>query len=178
MVYFSKRGENMIRACTINDKSALQEIAYQTFDETFRAQNKKENIDNYLKTAFTDEKIERELTNPHSFFYFIYHNEQLSGYLKLNIKGSQTEAYNDDDMEIERIYILKQYQKHGLGKQLYQHALTKAASLSCKRIWLGVWEKNINAIEFYKKMGFEKVDQHAFYMGDEKQIDYIMIKNL
>lgn len=168
----------MIRACTINDKLALQEIAYQTFDETFRAQNKKENIDNYLKTAFTDEKIERELLNPESFFYFIYFDQQLAGYLKLNIKGSQTEAYNDDDMEIERIYILKQYQKHGLGKQLYQHVLTKAASLSCKRIWLGVWEKNINAIEFYKKMGFENVDQHAFYMGDEKQIDYIMIKKL
>lgn len=168
----------MIRACTINDKPALQKLAYQTFDETFRAQNKKENIDNYLKTAFTDEKIERELLNPESFFYFIYFDQQLAGYLKLNIKGSQTEAYKDDDMEIERIYILKQFQKHGLGKLLYQHALTKAASLSCKRIWLGVWEKNINAIDFYTKMGFEKVDQHAFYMGDEKQIDYIMIKNL
>lgn len=168
----------MIQPCTIEDKQALQHIAYQTFDETFRAQNKKENIDHYLKTAFTDEKVERELSNPHSFFYFIFHEEQLAGYLKLNIKDAQTEPFDEHHLEIERIYILKQFQKHGLGKSLYQHALQKARALSCEHIWLGVWEKNTNAIDFYQKMGFTKVDQHAFFMGDDEQIDIIMLKNI
>ncbi|HCD18942.1 N-acetyltransferase [Macrococcoides caseolyticum subsp. caseolyticum] len=168
----------MIQPCTIEDKQALQHIAYQTFDETFRAQNKKENIDHYLKTAFTDEKVERELSNPHSFFYFIFHEEQLAGYLKLNIKDAQTEPFDEHHLEIERIYILKQFQKHGLGQSLYQHALQKARALSCEHIWLGVWEKNTNAIDFYQKMGFMKVDQHAFFMGDDEQIDIIMLKNI
>ncbi|SUM69231.1 acetyltransferase family protein [Staphylococcus nepalensis] len=38
--------------------------------------------------------------------------------------------------------------------------------------------KNENAIQFYKKLGFYKIDEHVFFMGDEKQIDFIMLKEL
>ena len=31
-----------------------------------------------------------------------------------------------------------------------------------KKIWLGVWEKNENAIAFYKKMGFVQTGVHSF----------------
>ena len=168
----------MIRACTVEDKSALKEIAYQTFDETFRADNKKENINEYLKNAFTDEKVLAELHNPDSFFYFIYYEDTLAGYLKLNINEAQTESFEGENLEIERIYILKQFQKKGLGKQLYDKALEVARHLSRERIWLGVWEKNSNAIAFYEQLGFNKIDQHSFYMGDEQQIDYIMMKSI
>ncbi|MEE1106886.1 MAG: GNAT family N-acetyltransferase [Macrococcus canis] len=168
----------MIRACTVEDKSALKEIAYQTFDETFRADNKKENIDEYLKNAFTNEKVLAELHNPDSFFYFIYYEDTLAGYLKLNINEAQTESFEGENLEIERIYILKQFQKKRLGKQLYDKALEVARRLSRERIWLGVWEKNSNAIAFYEQLGFNKIDQHSFYMGDEQQIDYIMMKSI
>ncbi|TDM16561.1 GNAT family N-acetyltransferase [Macrococcoides canis] len=168
----------MIRACTVEDKSALKEIAYQTFDETFRADNKKENIDEYLKNAFTDEKVLAELQNPDSFFYFIYYEDTLAGYLKLNINEAQTESFEGENLEIERIYILKQFQKKRLGKQLYDKALEVARRLSRERIWLGVWEKNSNAIAFYEQLGFNKIDQHSFYMGDEQQNDYIMMKSI
>ncbi|WP_039790739.1 GNAT family acetyltransferase, partial [Paenibacillus riograndensis] len=43
---------------------------------------------------------------------------------------------------------------------------------------LGVWEKNENAIAFYKKMGFVQTGSHSFYMGDEEQIDIIMTTDI
>ncbi|MNL75746.1 Protease synthase and sporulation negative regulatory protein PAI 1 [compost metagenome] len=49
---------------------------------------------------------------------------------------------------------------------------------SKKKIWLGVWEKNENAIAFYNKMGFVQTGVHSFYMGDEEQMDIIMTKTL
>lgn len=36
----------MIRLCTLTDLKPLLEISYKTFDETFRAQNKPENMEN------------------------------------------------------------------------------------------------------------------------------------
>lgn len=45
-------------------------------------------------------------------------------------------------------------------------------------IWLGVWEKNENAIGFYEKSGFVQTSSHSFFMGDEEQIDLIMVKKL
>ena len=41
-------------------------------------------------------------------------------------------------------------------------------------LWLGVWEKNPRAIEFYKKWGFREVGSHVFMVGDDPQKDYIM----
>ena len=169
---------DMIREVTQADLKQLQQISYRTFDETFRAQNKKENIDNYLATAFTEEKLLKELDCPHSYFYFIEHEGQLAGYLKLNTLDAQTEDVASNSLEIERIYILKDFQKAGLGKALFNLALQVAQDKQCDNIWLGVWEKNDNAIQFYKKLGFQTVDAHAFMMGDERQIDHIMIKRL
>ncbi|MEC0789915.1 GNAT family N-acetyltransferase, partial [Bacillus haynesii] len=56
--------------------------------------------------------------------------------------------------------------KHGLGKYLFNKAVEIAKERNKKKIWLGVWEKNENAIAFYKKMGFVQTGAHSFYMGD------------
>ncbi|KIX90637.1 GNAT family acetyltransferase [Staphylococcus microti] len=168
----------MIRTCTKQDLEALQKISRQAFDETFGPYNKKEHMDQHLATAYTFEKLTNELDNPNSYFYFIYAENELAGYLKLNTFDAQTEPYDDTHLEIERIYILKQFHKQGLGAQLYQQAVDLAKSLGCQYIWLGVWEHNDNAIGFYQKNGFEKVGAHTFYMGDDPQTDYIMKKAL
>jgi diamine N-acetyltransferase len=83
-----------------------------------------------------------------------------------------------ESLEIERIYIKKEFQKHGLGKLLFNKAMEIAGKRNKKKIWLGVWEKNENAIAFYQKMGFVQTGTHSFYMGEEEQIDFIMTKTL
>ncbi len=39
---------------------------------------------------------------------------------------------------------------------------------------LGVWERNIDALGFYRRMGFTEAGRHSFRMGDEVQSDYVM----
>lgn len=167
-----------IRKCTLKDTHLLTDISRQTFDETFRADNKPENIDNYLKDTFQNSLIEKELENPSSEFYFIYYNDQLAGYLKLNTLNAQTEKMGPNAMEIERLYLLSSFQKKGLGHKLMEFALKRGRELEKEKVWLGVWEKNTNAITFYKKYGFEKIDAHSFYMGDEEQTDWIFATSL
>ncbi|WZL73285.1 GNAT family N-acetyltransferase [Clostridiaceae bacterium 35-E11] len=167
-----------IKKCTIEDLRLLQEISYETFNETFKHQNSPENINAYLERAFTLKRLEEELYNISSQFFFVYFNDELAGYLKVNINDAQTEEIGDDSLEIERIYIKNRFQKHGLGKYLLNKAEEIAVKLGKKKIWLGVWEKNDNAIAFYKKIGFVQTGAHSFYMGDEEQIDFIMTKKL
>ncbi|WP_202707720.1 GNAT family N-acetyltransferase [Sporosalibacterium faouarense] len=167
-----------IKKCTIEDVHKLKEISYETFNETFKDQNSPENINAYLERSFNLKQLEKELSNNYSKFFFIYFNDELAGYLKVNINDAQTEEMGDELLEVERIYIKNRFQKHGLGKYLLNKALEIAKKLDKKKIWLGVWEENENAIAFYKKMGFVQTDAHSFYMGDEEQTDYIMIKKL
>ncbi len=167
-----------LRTCTLEDLHELQKISYETFNETFKNQNSPENMNAYLDTAFTLEQLEKELSNLSSQFYFVYFNNELAGYLKVNTNDAQSEEMGAESLEIERIYIKSKFQKHGLGKYLFNKAFELAVKNNKKKIWLGVWEKNENALAFYKKMGFIQTGAHSFYMGDEEQTDFIMCKTL
>ncbi|MED4228950.1 GNAT family N-acetyltransferase [Neobacillus cucumis] len=167
-----------IKKCTLQDLHTLQEISYETFNETFKDQNSPENMTAYLERAFNLEQLAKELANSSSEFFFVYYNHEVAGYLKVNTNEAQSEEMGDESLEIERIYIKNQFQKHGLGKFLFNKVMEMALELNKKKIWLGVWEKNENAIAFYKRMGFVQTGAHSFYMGDEEQVDFIMAKKL
>ena len=167
-----------IKKVKLEDLELLRKISIETFTDTFAAQNSAENMKNYLERAYNSKQLESELANDLSQFYFIYLDNELAGYLKVNINEAQSEKMPDDTMEVERIYIRTNFQRKGLGKYLINKAIEIATTLNKKSIWLGVWEKNNNALTFYKKMGFTQNGAHSFYMGDEKQIDFIMIKTL
>ncbi|MCM3359060.1 MAG: GNAT family N-acetyltransferase [Psychrobacillus sp.] len=167
-----------IKKCTFEDLHTLQEISYETFDETFKHQNSPENMNTYLERAFNLTQLEKELSNISSQFFFVYHNSEVAGYLKVNVDEAQSEKMDGESLEIERIYVKNKFQKLGLGKLLLNKAIEIAMERDKKKIWLGVWEKNENAIVFYKNMGFVQTSSHSFYMGDEEQIDLIMTKTL
>ena len=167
-----------IKKCTLEDSNKLQEISYETFSETFKDQNSPENMNAYLERAFNLKQLEEELSNISSDFFFVCFKNEVAGYLKVNTNEAQSEEMGDESLEIERIYIKNNFQKHGLGKYLFNTAMEIAQERNKKKIWLGVWEKNENAIAFYKKMGFVQTGAHSFYMGDEEQTDFIMTKTL
>lgn len=167
-----------IKKCTASDFDTLRELSIQTFYETFAPLNTPQNMDTYLETAFHVDRLRKALNDPHSEFYFLYRNDQLAGYLKLNEAPSQTEINDLDSLEIERIYIASDFQGMGLGRYLMAHACKIAIARNKHYIWLGVWEKNEKAIRFYKQNGFYEIGSHTFVIGVDAQTDYIMKKDL
>ena len=163
-----------IRKANIFDVETLQQIGKQTFMETFSADNTQENLSTYLNVAFSIEKIKDELRNKNSEFYLAVLGESIIGYLKINIKHAQTEKKLSNSLEIERIYVQKEFQRKEVGQKLYNKALEIATSKSFKYVWLGVWEQNHKAIRFYEKNGFKVFDKHIFHLGNDKQTDLLM----
>ena len=154
--------------------AALQQIGRQTFSETFAESNSAENIAKYIEEAYSYEKLSAELNNPNSFFYFAMLDEKVIGYLKLNMGGSQTELKDNDALEIERIYVLKSFQGKKVGKMLFDKSIQIGKEQNAAFVWLGVWEENKRALQFYTKNGFVEFDQHVFVLGDEAQTDIMM----
>ena len=163
-----------IKGVTLTDIHRLQEVGRQTFFETFSAGNTEENIKKYLEEGFAEEKLYNELTNPNSEFYFAETNGKVIGYLKLNFGQSQTELQDDGALEIERIYVLKDFHGKKVGQLLYEKAMEMAMQKNAGYVWLGVWEENPRAINFYKKNGFVEFDKHIFKLGSDEQTDIMM----
>ena len=163
-----------ITKLTPNDIASLQSIGKQTFYETFAAGNTEEDMQMYLNDSFRKDKLTMELQEPNSEFYFALLNNEPIGYLKLNFGAAQTELKDETAIEIERIYVLKEFHGKLVGQVLYNQALEVAKQASANYIWLGVWEKNLRAINFYIKNGFEKFDKHLFKLGKDEQTDIMM----
>ena len=163
-----------IRKVTLNDIEQLQQIGRQTFSETFSSSNTEENMTTYLEEGFSNEKLIEELNNESSEFYFALSENELVGYLKINFGQSQTELQDDTALEIERIYVLKEFHGKKVGQVLYEKAIEIAKQKNAHYVWLGVWEENPRAISFYKKNGFVEFDKHIFKLGDDEQADIMM----
>ena len=163
-----------IRAISISDLPQLQKIGKTTFAETFTEHNIKEDLDKYLEESFSNEKLSSELNNPHSSFYFAEIENNVVGYLKINFGASQTELKDNEALEIERIYVLQAFHGKKLGQALYEKANSIAKEMKVNYVWLGVWEKNNKAIQFYKKNGFVPFDTHIFKLGNDEQTDIMM----
>jgi ribosomal protein S18 acetylase RimI-like enzyme len=167
-----------IRDCSPDDLFILREFSYKTYDDTFRHMNSPSNMRAYLEKAFDIRKLQDELSDKDSSFYFLYADEELAGYLKLNEYKAQTDICDPKSIEIERIYLEKEFQGKGLGRMLMNKAIDVAWTRKKSYIWLGVWEKNVSALQFYKSNGFYLIGKHPFLMGEEEQTDFILRKDM
>lgn len=163
-----------VKKVSLIDLLELQHIGKQTFIETFAAENTEENMKKYVEDGFSTEKLTTELLNSDSEFYFATVNNEVVGYLKINSGNTQTEIKDSNSIEIERIYVLKAYHGKKVGQLLYDYALKIAIEKNVNYVWLGVWERNMRAINFYKKNGFEEFDKHIFLLGEDAQTDIMM----
>lgn len=167
--------ENLIIAkVLLSNLYELMQISRVTFLETFSDSNSSENMQIYLDNSFSADKLKLELSNENSEFYFAKIEERIIGYLKLNSGKSQTELQNDNSIELERIYVLKEFYGKNVGQLLLAKAIEFARQKNADFVWLGVWEKNQRAINFYKKNNFKEFDKHIFQLGNDAQTDLMM----
>ncbi|MCR5771397.1 MAG: GNAT family N-acetyltransferase [Butyrivibrio sp.] len=168
-----------IKRCTLAEIDALQSVCRKTFMETFEEQNTKEDMEKFLEEAYDQEILKKELSDPDSMIYIAFNEENKAlGYLKLNVADAQTEKGYDNSLEIQRIYILKEAKGQGVGTEFMKIAENKAIELGFSYIWLGVWEYNFAAQKFYQNKGFKRFSEHIFVLGDDKQTDYLMKKEI
>lgn len=163
-----------IRKINIDDLETLRYLSIQTFKETFEQVNTKEDMQKYLIENLSIEKLNSELENPNSEFYFAENNDEILGYLKLNFKDAQTEELEENHFEIERIYVLKTFLGQKIGQILFDKAIEIGREKNLEYVWLGVWEENHRAIRFYEKNGFEIFGKHDFVLGEDVQTDLLM----
>lgn len=157
-----------------NNEKIIRDLSIRTFSETFAQSNTEQDLADFIARDYDLAVLKEEIENSNSWFYLVAVDDVPVGYMKLNIDDAQTEPHSTEYLEIQRIYILREYKGLGLGTRLMQTAFDVARSHTKTRIWLGVWEYNNAAQAFYQHFGFKRTGAHDFYVGDDRQTDYIM----
>lgn len=154
--------------------TTIRALSIQTFHEAYENDNTKENMLAYTNKHFSENQLLSEFSKPGHFFYIIYFESEAAGYFKLRTEEILPDFKDLQQIELERIYILKKFQKQKLGFACMKFCIEESASMGYDVLWLGVWMQNEKAIRFYKKIGFEIFGEHTFVLGDDPQKDYLM----
>ena len=167
-----------IRYGNLNDAKMLSELGAKTFYDAFEKDNTPLNMKAYLKKSFSPEIQLYELTQPEVIFLVAESDATAVGYAQLIMNSRDELIHGETPMELRRIYAVQEFIGKGVGKELMYRSIHEARQRDCDVIWLGVWEKNQRAIDFYKKWGFREVGAHLFALGDEPQNDLLMALDL
>jgi diamine N-acetyltransferase len=161
-----------------SDVDTLLALARKTFYDAFEHLNNPDDFESYTSKAFTRQQLLSELENSDSEFYFALLGDEPVGYIKLNYRNAQAEYREPDGVEVGRIYVHADHQGKKIGNQLLDFAIDKAIKDGMKYIWLGVWEHNHAAQRFYERNGFAPCGSHHFWVGNDKQTDFLVKKKL
>jgi ribosomal protein S18 acetylase RimI-like enzyme len=166
-----------IRIATAEDYLTIADIGRRTFYESWRVMNTEEDMQLYIAEAFAPEKIRKDLSSSYNTFFLAYLKEELTGYAKLRTdRMPQTgdEFNGSPAMEMERIYVKKEYQGMKAGKALMDASIELAKAGKYEWLWLGVNKGNHKAINFYKQYGFTIFGSKFFKLGKAEDEDYLM----
>ncbi len=123
----------------------------------------------FLEDAWTEQMFIDEMNqNPYAYLYVYEIDGEIVGYFDLLI------AY--ENAEIANIGVSKQYQHRGIGTQMMEFIDQLVIKSDCENFTLEVRMSNENAIQLYKKFGFNIVSSRKNYYADGEDA-YLMYKN-
>ena len=164
-----------ITPCTTADIYTLQDIAINSYGDHYLYLWHDGGMW-YLNRCFSEDALKKELEDTNAAFFLIYAEDELVGFLKLNI-SKETEGYSADEaLELERIYLTRSASGKGIGKEAVNFTKQYAQKLDKKVIWLKAMDSSRSVI-FYEQNGFEKCGTYTLdfeAMKEEYRGMYVM----
>jgi diamine N-acetyltransferase len=162
------------------DAETLAPLAVKIFNDTFAENplNKPEDMNAYIAESMSVEMFRTQLEGENSIFFIAEIESKMIGYAMLNEGATEHCIADENPIELNRLYVLKDFHGKGIAEKLMNKCFEIALEKNFKTMWLGVWEFNYRAARFYEKIGFKKVGNHTFQLGSDSQIDLVMEKAL
>lgn len=172
------KGHVQIRRALTTDAKLLSELSAVTFFDTFYGTCTDEDMQQFLTKYFNEEQVNEELREANDFYFIAFIYEKAVGYIRMKEEESDVPGIKDQKgIELKRLYVLKEYHSKKVGAALMEFVLQFAADNGYELVWLGVWEHNERAKNFYKRFGFRDTGyKHPFPIGNTPQTDNWLVR--
>ena len=160
----------IVRLASPADAATLADLSLKTFVDAFGADNRAEDMEAYTSAAFGEPQQRRELETTSIVTLLVEHEAEAIAYAQLR----HTPGALYGDVELARLYVDRPHHGRGLAQSLMDAVYAHARALGGTRLWLGVWERNLRAIAFYRKSGFAQCAIQPFLLGSDLQTDWVM----
>lgn len=157
------------------DAAELAEFAARTFEETYSAENRPEDMRAHVEANFSPSRQAAELSDQSVTTILGRSSEEIVAYAQIRCSTPPSCVTHAAPIELHRLYVDRRAHGTGLASRLLQSVHQAARELEGRHIWLSVWEQNARAISFYKKVDFVDVGSTVFMVGPDKQVDRVLV---
>jgi diamine N-acetyltransferase len=165
--------EIVLRLCAAGDEEALALVGAATFLETYAGLLTGPDILAHCRVQHAASQYAAWLADAKYRLCLAELKEVPVGFVVLSPPDLPV-AWTQDDIELKRIYLLHRFQGGGLGRALLEWSVAQGRLLGKKRLLLGVNVDNTSALAFYDRVGFVRIGERKFLVGEMWCDDYIL----
>jgi ribosomal protein S18 acetylase RimI-like enzyme len=152
-----------VRKADICDAKMISVIGKISFRNAFGNVFDKDNLDDYIKNVYNPDKIAVSIERNNDIFLVAEIGNRPVGFAKLKKFSLNDDIESCSQMQLEKIYVLPEYQGIGAGTTLLREVIGIVKALCPDYLWLDVYSGNEKAIRFYERNGFKK--GNTFHQG-------------
>ena len=168
-----------LRRATNADAAALAALGRDSFVAKFGALYRPEDLRTFLEQSHADSVVADQIADPKMRIMLAEGDGELAGYCKLWMDcGWPDHARGQNVVELVQIYTAAAATGRRIGAALMDWALAEARDFGADEIQLSVWSGNDGAQRFYRRYGFEKIADIDFWVGKQRDDEFLFAKML
>lgn len=157
----------IIRA-DISHAAAIATIGKKSFRAAFEHLfNNKEELFEYLEHTYDPVKLAKSLRKESNYYFLAWVNGQPAGFAKVKKDSLNEQIESIAQMELQKIYVMKEFQGRGVGTALLNEVRNLARDIYPDYIWLDTHVSNEKAMRLYERNGFKKIGKYYFTIGTQ-----------
>lgn len=159
-----------LRPAGPDDAAAVAQLGHDSFVAAFGHLYRPEDLNGFLATAYTTEKVTGEIADP-AYLHCLAVDEDgaLGGFCKMSAPSCFAEHSDAArPIALHQLYCDPASIGRGIGAQLMDWALGEARARGHDAVQLSVWAENFGAQRFYQRYGFGKIADIDFWVGSHR----------
>jgi ribosomal protein S18 acetylase RimI-like enzyme len=148
-----------IRPWQKGDLEALRKITRRSWISTYSSFIPERDLKSYFDIHYAEASFLSMLDDPFTQGFIAEVDDHIAGYVRLFFNRDENRLY------VPSLYLLPEFQGQDIGKRLLDAAEGYAIEKGVHELWIGVMIKNRQALVFYRKVGFQFVQEEPFTMG-------------
>ncbi len=169
--------ELILRPASEADIPALSKLGIDSFIEKFGHMYTPKDLATFLEEAHSPTALAAEIANPARLYRLAERDGALVGYCKLGLTcGFPEHARGKNVLELKQLYTAPGATGGGIGKALMDWAMAEFTARNADEVQLSVWSGNDGAQRFYARLGFEKVADITFRVGEQLDEEFLFAR--
>jgi GNAT superfamily N-acetyltransferase len=163
-----------IRRADADDAETLAALSAATFSAAFAHLYPPSDLAAFVEDSYSVERSRAQLADPHVATWLTETEGEAVGYAMAGPCALPHPEVTPACGELKRIYLLPAWQGGGRGSRLLATALAWLDARTTGALWIGVWSQNVGAQRLYERMGFAKVGEYEFKVGQSRDHEFIL----